>query len=725
MKILFRTDSSLEIGSGHVMRCLTLAKALLKRGAECQFVCRAHDGNLSPEISAAGFRVHLLPCVKRSSDANLNNNVRYEEWLGASQQEDAEATIGHICESTVDWIVIDHYGIDREWENALRPFTKKIFVIDDLASRNHDCDVLLDQNLVDNFESRYDTLVPDHCIRLLGPDFAILQPEYAQLHPRTPPRLGPALQVLVYFGGADVHNLTGMTMEALSDPAFAHLKVDVILNANNPHSETIHDLAIRHGSKFQIYQGLPSLAPLIVKADFAIGASGATSWERCCLGLPAIVVTLAENQVAIATELSRHDLVTWLGDQHEVSVALLRNTILNELKQGECLFRRSIKCLDIVDGKGASRVTERIMLNDQTRVVARQAVVADKPQVRKLTLSAQLRDENGRPVAKNPIAFETWFFQCLRNLDRRKLYLIVANENITIGYCLFACRSGVWDFDFHLDTPPPSSELIGKILNACLSQFQSDNFGTSTFAYQEASMTIPSESLKKLTETSETSPKQSVASINLAICSDTTSWLNRFIPTFIVNALNLGCIVTWTHDAESLDEGDLCFFLSYSKIVGEKIRAKFEHNLVVHESDLPAGRGWSPMSWQILEGKNRIPVTLIEAASSVDSGMIYSQQWLKFEGYELIDEIRALQAKATNELCIEFVKNFVVGSPMGRPQLGEPSYFARRTPECSRLDLNKNISEQFNLLRIVDNTKYPAFFEINGHRYNLHVTHHE
>ena len=162
--------------------------------------------------------------------------------------------------------------------------------------------------------------------------------------------------------------------------------------------------------------------------------------------------------------------------------------------------------------------------------------------------------------------------------------------------------------------------------------------------------------------------------------------------------------------------GDVLCLLSCEKIFKKLNYNKY--NLVVHESDLPHGKGWSPLSWQILEGKNKIPLTLFEAAESIDSGEIYAKEYIELNGSELLDEIKHQQGKITIKLILFFLKNFSI---KGRKQLGVESFYDRRKPNDSRVDINKSIKEQFNLLRICDNERYPAFFEIEGIKYELKV----
>ena len=182
-----------------------------------------------------------------------------------------------------------------------------------------------------------------------------------------------------------------------------------------------------------------------------------------------------------------------------------------------------------------------------------------------------------------------------------------------------------------------------------------------------------------------------------------------------------GHSVEWRHDPAQAGAGDFCFCLSLGQLVPAQVRERFRHTLVVHESDLPQGKGWSPLTWQILEGRNRIPVTLIEAAKRVDSGPIYAQRWLEFQGHELIDELRTGQAAATHDLCRWFVDEYPHSAEQARPQQGEESLYPRRRPADSRLDPRKSLAEQFDLLRVVDNGRYPAFFEWRRQHYTLSI----
>ena len=173
-------------------------------------------------------------------------------------------------------------------------------------------------------------------------------------------------------------------------------------------------------------------------------------------------------------------------------------------------------------------------------------------------------------------------------------------------------------------------------------------------------------------------------------------------------------------DYDNISDYEVVFILSYHKIITKENLNRNKHNIVIHESNLPKGKGWAPLFWQILDGKSEITFTMFEAGNGIDSGDIYMQKVLKLSGHELHEEIRKKQAQLTIEMCIEFLNNYAEYRNPTK-QIGKESYYRRRTSKDSELDINKTINEQFNLLRIVNNEKYPAFFYKDGHKYILTI----
>lgn len=212
-----------------------------------------------------------------------------------------------------------------------------------------------------------------------------------------------------------------------------------------------------------------------------------------------------------------------------------------------------------------------------------------------------------------------------------------------------------------------------------------------------------------------------ISNFKINLVSDKLSWINEYIPGFVVKLQALGHKTCWVHTAIDLEEADIAFYLGCGQMIPPSDLKKNKHNLVVHESDLPHGKGWSPLTWQILEGKNRIPIVLFEAEGEMDSGPIYLKRELEFKGTELIDEMREQQAMVTFNLCIAFLKGYPDILKEAQVQKGKKSFYPRRSLEDSRLDPDKTLREQFNLLRVVDNEKYPAFFDINGEKHILTI----
>lgn len=206
----------------------------------------------------------------------------------------------------------------------------------------------------------------------------------------------------------------------------------------------------------------------------------------------------------------------------------------------------------------------------------------------------------------------------------------------------------------------------------------------------------------------------------ILIVTDKGSWLEAHLSFFKAefDALGFDCQIVFDYD--DMLPASVVFFLSCTKICPKDKLEQNDLNLVVHASDLPRGKGFAPVSWQVLDGSNEITFSLLQAAESVDSGVIYLSKKVKLEGHELCDELRTIQANICYELCRDFLLLETI--PIGQKQVGTSTYFKRRYPRDSELNINKSIKEQFNLLRIVDNERYPAFFVMNNIRYELKIS---
>ena len=206
----------------------------------------------------------------------------------------------------------------------------------------------------------------------------------------------------------------------------------------------------------------------------------------------------------------------------------------------------------------------------------------------------------------------------------------------------------------------------------------------------------------------------------VTVVVDNHSWIVPYAEQLVLRARSLGFEAIFAGSYDAMNGGDIAFCLGCTKIARESTLAKNKWNLVVHESALPLGRGFAPIAWQVINGARSIPVVLMQADVGADTGPIVEQDEIKLTGYELCDELRRMQGEMTIVLCERFLEKHP-DCPL-QPQIGEPTYFRRRTPEDSRLDPDRTIRDQFNLLRTVDNDRYPAFFEIDGHRYQIQIS---
>lgn len=360
MKVVFRVDASSQIGTGHVMRCLSLAEEFKQKAASCIFICRGFDGNLLQTIKDRGFETIELSEACKNNEENVKP-FNHSSWLGVSQLEDFKQTSIHLEKSRPELLVIDHYAIDEIWERLARKYVKKILVIDDLADRRHDCDILLDQNwFAEETDFRYDHLVSNNTIKLLGPKYALLKPEYALLRSILPPRDGIVKRLLVFMGGSDATNETGKVLEALNDEAFKSLAVDVVIGINHPFPEKIQN-QVDERENTTLYQNLQSLAGLMFRADLMIGAGGSTTWERMCLGLPAIVISVAENQIPINEALSRKGYINYIGNLPNVEATEIKGILKAINTKSNLLKEQSKKLLDYcITGDGSRKILNTI-----------------------------------------------------------------------------------------------------------------------------------------------------------------------------------------------------------------------------------------------------------------------------------------------------------------------------------------------------------------------------
>ncbi|MGP4789304.1 UDP-2,4-diacetamido-2,4,6-trideoxy-beta-L-altropyranose hydrolase [Psychrobacter sp. 1Y11] len=360
-KVGFRCDASIQIGSGHAMRCLTLADELARQGAQCFFICRQHEGNLIEVLRQQGYPVYALPLedsltIESQDRSSLAPTLTHSHWLASSQYRDAELSRSIVEALQPDWLIVDHYALDARWEKKLHPFCKKLMVVDDLADREHACEVLLDQNFGRNLQD-YAALIPAECQVLCGSMYALLRPEFAKWREYSLERRqhNKLTSILINLGGVDKDNITSKVLKALQIKALPdYCTITVVMGSTSPSIAAVKQQAAIMPWPTVVKVAVDNMAELMANSDLAIGAAGSTSWERCCLGLPTIMLVLADNQRVIADALE------------EVSAAQRFDLAVLEAEPsalGHCIASVVAKMSEmgrvassITDGLGASRL---------------------------------------------------------------------------------------------------------------------------------------------------------------------------------------------------------------------------------------------------------------------------------------------------------------------------------------------------------------------------------
>jgi len=430
MRVAIRTDASSQIGTGHVMRCLTLADELRQKGADILFICRELSGNIVNIIKEKGYSVSLLSLTDNQQSQNTGVETHsHENWLGASWEQDAEETYQVLIKlSNIDWLVVDHYAIEERWELRQKDVVDKILVIDDLADRKHSCDVLLDQNYYECIESRYIELVPEKCLQLLGPEYALLRKEFREVRQRIREHDGSIHKVFIFFGGVDLSNMTGRVLEAIIEMnSVDDFSIDVVIGSTNPHRENI-EFICNSSEKFFLHIQIENMARMMADADLCIGSGGTITWERCCLGLPAIAWPVAENQKELLKDCAKAGLV-YAPDSDNPTTEEIANHI-------SALLQNSLLCTHIahlaksaIDGRGAIRVANAIMKQD---IELRPVVLDDMQKIFEWRNDYSIRKFSRSPDKINFDQHKKWFESVLSNPDRHVFIGYIDNQEIGV-----------------------------------------------------------------------------------------------------------------------------------------------------------------------------------------------------------------------------------------------------------------------------------------------------
>ncbi len=388
-------------------------------------------------------RTTFLPAPSRRETASGED---YAAWLGVSQERDAAETIAALTEAKPDWLVVDHYGLDAEWEERVRSHVVKLMVIDDRTDRRHDCDVLLNQNYSTDGGERSARLVGPACMLLSGPRYALLREEYLARRRLRRQRDGRIRRVLVFFGGSDPANMTSLALGVLSAPEFSRWECDVVVGANHPNRKAIEEQA--SGRPLTTVHGpREHLADFMMQADLAIGAVGTTTWERMCLGLPTVAISIADNQRPVSEALATAGLIKYVG---HMSDANSLSRALRELTNSEgWLTDTSATNEIVVDGLGLPRVVETLLPTNAGHIRLRRAGSGD--------VISYFNWANDREVRRNanhsgPIEWSThtrWFAEKL--CDPAAFLFVLEADGLPVGQIRFDIDRDEARIDYSVD----------------------------------------------------------------------------------------------------------------------------------------------------------------------------------------------------------------------------------------------------------------------------------
>ena len=358
LTVAFRVDANSQIGFGHFSRCLTLALALKKKCKKIIFLSQELPEFLLNKLLINSFEYcRILPL----ENINFQNHLKHSDWLNNSQAKDSMQIVDFLSPEGCDLLVVDHYAIDFHWERSVKKVCKKLLVIDDLADRAHECDIFLDQNLSSEDAFIYDGLLSTPCVSVYGPKYALMRPEFAELRSQHNGCIDllSRQRIMVSMGGGDPNGMTVKILKLLTPKLMNRFLVDVVMGSMTDRYSDIE--AICKNKEFNLHFQVENIHQLVDSALLVIGAGGISAWERCSLGVPSLMVSLADNQVRICKQVERAGAGVYLGHYDEFNAELFQLRIQDILHDNSRLISMSKSAYDLVDGKGAERLTNFIL----------------------------------------------------------------------------------------------------------------------------------------------------------------------------------------------------------------------------------------------------------------------------------------------------------------------------------------------------------------------------
>ncbi len=491
MQIAFRTDSSSQIGIGHLVRCLVLADEFKRLGHHCTFICHYFPGHQGAMVEDHGHRLVLLPPIGGPTDSS---------GIKVYAERDSEETRSALVSQKPNWLVCDHYGIDERWETALRGTAGRILVIDDLADRRHDCDALIDQNLFPDMNERYSDRVGSGTLLMLGPKYALLRGEFAARRRNLDRRFNQPPRLFVGFGGADPANATERVVCALLGAFGDTLEMVVVAGPANSRFDHLHVLWERN-TNIRLCRSIKRMADCLAEVDLAIGGGGLRALERCALGLPSLIYAIADNQILPSKTLAGMGAARYMGTIEKLDTDELITTVRRFAADGQARASISRAGMEVVDGAGVDRVITKLSSWFHQNIQMRQDITLRPAELSDAdTLLEWRNDPKTRSASKNTgiITREEhlqWLEKTIKN-KRRKL-LIAEERGIPVGTVRAEYSGDAWEVSWTV-SPRVRGRGIGQRMVALLSSQLVDAISAEVKTGNHASARIAEKAGMKL-----------------------------------------------------------------------------------------------------------------------------------------------------------------------------------------------------------------------------------
>lgn len=445
-KIAIRADASLSLGSGHVRRCLTLADQLSGLHCEVTFFTNRINGNLISLIKSHGHSVKILSSVMLDFEENSASEVLPDDLQLADARESVELSDGQLY----DWMVVDHYGLNETWQKFTRKIYKHLLVIDDLANKRHDCDLLVNQNLGCDVRD-YKALVKGKTVTLCGPSYALLRSEFGELRAQAlkSPRTSELRSILIFMGGTDIGDITYSVLDALWMTKFKFLKnIYVVMGSGSTSISSVRTLLGKFNCYTELLVDTTEIHKYMLMSDLSIGAAGGAAWERCCMGLPSILITVAENQKKGTNALVKAGAAKAVDFDVSANNSLIK--AIKDFSSGDKLSVMSSKAASICDGAGVSRVFRHMCLIDKTLLVPRLATLEDGMLLLEWANDSVTRHNS---IKKELISRENhfkWLADKLSNPQECIIYIVELPNGEPLGQIRFEKSGEAWSIDYSL-----------------------------------------------------------------------------------------------------------------------------------------------------------------------------------------------------------------------------------------------------------------------------------